>query len=95
MSSNLNLYLFQSAIFIIILSEKYPRIIEFPEETVYFDSNLKNHQKFSYLDDEKISKCNLSIIVPAFNEEIRCEYKNYSYYYYARIKVLFEFLNFL
>lgn len=63
---------FQFCIILIATSNVYPVINRSKKEKYYVDPKTGNEQLFPSIKDEPT--INLSVIVPAYNEEVRCKY---------------------
>lgn len=53
------------------ITTPYPRIIRHDAEKSYFDVTAKKIEKFPSIDDSPTIA--LSVVVPAYDEEIRCK----------------------
>lgn len=50
----------------------YPIVERYKEEESYYDQNLKENVKFPHISED--CSVNLSVVVPAYNEEERCKF---------------------
>ena len=64
-----NISFFQVVIFIYITSETYAKVSRYEEEYFFYDPVSKEKVRFSSIDEE--SSVQLSVVVPAYNEEQR------------------------
>lgn len=55
-----------------MITNPYPVVERFPEETTYNDAKSKSKAKFPNIAEPQ--SVHLSVVVPAYNEEERCEY---------------------
>lgn len=57
------------SIILYVITTPFPEVERFPEETTYYDSKSKSKLKFPKI--EQAATLNLSVVIPAYNEEER------------------------
>lgn len=67
-----NYIYFQFLIITYVVTKPYPIVERYEEEETYQDHKTKTKVKFPTIRDPY--EVNLSVVVPAYNEERRCEY---------------------
>ena len=61
----------QAGILLALCSTTYPNFVDDPSENYYQDGSKK--EQFTFLNSRKDPTKTFSIIIPAYNEEERCE----------------------